>query len=307
LSIDSKIRPDEGLLEYLEKNFDHFTPTQKILVNYLTTNIDEAAFLTADEIAGKISTVPSTITRFAKEIGFSGFPEIKNKLREILISKVNSIDQFNGQFEKAKRLKINDKKNAIQSSLSCDLLNLKKLIAMKNEANIKKFVDILSSARKKYIVSSRSSYSLGHFFFFQTNKILSGTMFQDNYDGGMFDVIKELSSEDVVVAISFPRYTKSTFDFAYLANEKGASVLSITDSRLSPLYNLSAVSLLCPCESPSSFHSYVAVLALINAILGELFYRHYDPAIQNLKEEESINQHLKLHTKGKHTKLSFKI
>jgi len=307
LSINLKIRPNEELLEYFEKNFDHFTPTQKILVNYITTNLDEVAFLTADEISNKIHTVPSTITRFAKEIGLNGFPEIKDRLKKILFKKINSIDHYNGQFEKAKLLKINDKNDAIQNSLSYDFSNLEKLSLAKNEEHIYKFVSVLSSARKKCIVSSRSSYSLGHFLFFQTNKILPGTVFQNNYDGGMFDALREMNSEDVVVAISFPRYAKSTFDFAYFAHTKGARIISITDSRISPLYSLSAVSLLCPCESTSSFHSYVAPLALINAILSELFYRHYTSAIQNLKEEESINEHLKLHKKDKHTKSFFNI
>jgi len=299
LSISVKIRSGEKLIKYFEKNFDNFTPTQKVLANYLTTNIDEAVFLTADEISDKINTVPSTITRFAKEIGLSGFPEMKNKLREILVNKVNSIDQFKGKYERAKLLKINSTNDAIHSSFSYDLSNLEKLSMTKNEANIKKLAHVLLSARRKYIVSSRTSYALGHFFFYELKKIISDVFFQSNFDGGMFDALKELDSNDIVIAISFPRYVKTTYDFTIMAKKRGSKIISITDSRLSPLYALSEFSFLCPCESPSYSQSYVASFALVNAILCYLFYCNYDLSIKNLEKEELIinkleNMHKKL-------------
>lgn len=286
----TKTPQTDTLIDYLESHFDQFTPTQKSLANYLLENLNEAAFLTADEMAGKIDTTPSTVVRFAQEIGFSGFPDLQNSLRKKLIARVRTT----GQFQKAKQLRIDDEKDAIPLSLMKDLTNLNKLYEMKNEPKIKEFADIFASGKKKYIIASRSLYSLGHFFFFQTKKILSEVFFLTNYDGGIFDITRELCPTDVLVALSFPRYNSTTIDFARNAHEKGAQIISITDSRVSPLYKISKVCLFCPYESSAFFTSTVAPLALLNAIVSDLFYRDYDSAMKNLEKEESILMRLNI-------------
>lgn len=279
-----KIEKNDSLIEYLEFHFDQFTPTQKSLVHFLLENLNEAAFLTADEMAGKIDTTPSTVVRFAQEIGFKGFPDLQNSLREILMTRVGAI----GQFQQAKQFKIHDEKDVISSSLMKDLTNLNQLCEMNNEYQIREFADVFASGKNRYIIASRSLYSLGHFFFFQVKKIFSEVFFLTNFDGGIFDTIRELNPDDVLVALSFPRYNSTTIDFAHNAREKGTRIISITDSRVSPLEKISTLCLYCPYESSAFFTSTIAPLALLNAIISELFYRDYNAAMKNLEKEESI-------------------
>jgi len=284
MTIGSKIERDKNLIDYLETNFEKFTPTQKRLANYLISHTDEASFLTADEMAVEIDTTSSTVVRFAKEIGYSGYPDLQKDLQKLIIKKVNAI----GQLEKAKQFRFPEKETVINLSLMKDLANLHKLIEMKNEENIKKFVDVIISSRKKYLIAGRSSYSLGHHFFFETKKIIPGVFLLSDFDGGIFDVLRELSSEDVVVAISFPRFAKLTIDFAEYTEKKGIKVIAITDSKTSPLFKVSEVCLFCPYEGSIFLHSNVAAMALINVIISEIFSRNYNLAIQNLEKEESI-------------------
>lgn len=282
--MDSKVRPDKSLIEYLETNFEKFTPTQKALANYLLSSTDEAPFLTADEMAAKINTTSSTVVRFAKEIGYNGYPDLQKDLQKLIIKKINAI----GQLEQAKQFKLPEKETVINLSLMKSLANLNKLIEMKNEENIRKFVDVIISSRKKYVIASRSAFSLGHFFFFETKKIISDVFLLNDFDGGIFDVLRELSSEDVIVVFSFPRFAKLTIDFAQYAERKGVKIIAITDNRTSPLFKLSKVCLFCPHEGAIFHKSHVAAMALINAIISEIFSRNHDLAIQNLEKEESI-------------------
>ena len=113
----------------------------------------------------------------------------------------------------------------------------------------------MCTSKKKYIIAARALHSLGHFLAFQIRKILDNVIFQTNIDGGMFDVIREIDRKDVVVALSFPRYNRSTIDFAKYAKEQKAKIISITDSKISPIYKLSDVSLFCPYESSAFFTS----------------------------------------------------
>jgi len=282
--VNSSTRPGKNIIEYLETNFEKFTPTQKRLANYLISNADEASFLTADEMAAKINTTPSTIVRFAKEIGYNGYPDLQKDLQKLIIKKITAI----GQLEKAKQFKLPQEETPVNLSLMKDLANLHKLINIRDEENIKKFVDIIISSRKKYIIANRSAFSLGHFFFFEIKKIISDVFLLSDFDGGIFDVLRELTPEDVTVAISFPRFSKSTIDFAKYATKKGAKVVSITDSKTSPLFKLSKVCLFSPYEGVTFHMSNVAPMALINAIISEIFNRYYDLTVKNLEKEESI-------------------
>ena len=284
------------LIGYLESIIDSLTPTQKVLANYLIGNLTEAAFLSTDEMAQKVDTTPSTVVRFAKEIGFRGFPDLQNCLRQLLIKKVNTM----GQFQHAKKVKVKGESEALNASLIKDIESLNKLNDMRSDTDIIEFVKILSDSKKKYIIASRSIFSIGHFFYFQARKILPGVIFLNNYDCGIFDFIRDLQQDDVVVALSFPRYNHTTIEFSKFAREKGVKVICITDSRISPLFKISEISLFCPHESSSFFTSHVASMALVNGIISELFAQNYNSAIKNLEIEESLLLKLNiLGTKGR--------
>jgi len=279
-----EIKPKESLMSFLEDNFEKFTPTQKRLANYLLSNKYEASFLTADEMAAEIGTAPSTIVRFAKDIGYGGYPGLQKHLRKLLIKKINNI----GQLEKAKKFKPPEKETVISLSLVKSLANLHKLIEMQNEKDIKKFASLLISSHKKYIIASRSAFSLGHFFFFQTRKIIPGVFLLNNFDNGIYDTMREIDKEDVIVAISFPRYAKLTMSFAEYFHKRGTKILSITHNKTSPLFKVSEVSLFCPYEGPTFHNSNVAAMALLEAIISEIFNRVRNSSIQLLEREESI-------------------
>ena len=252
MAIHTKTAPHDGLTRYLVANFDQFTPTQRALANYLLANLDEASFLTADEMAAKINTTSSTVVRFAKEIGYGGYPELQKDLRKLMMTKVNSI----GPLEQAKQFKVPNEQDVIEFSLARDLANLNRLIEIKEHEAVRKFVDLFASSRRKYIVALRSLFSVGHFLFFQARKILPDVFFLSNFDGGIYDVIRELTHEDLVIALSFPRYCTPTVEFAQLADAKGARIAAITDSKISPLFKLSKVCLFSPHDSPSFFTSH---------------------------------------------------
>jgi len=279
------MRTQKDIINILEKNFNKFTPTQKNLANYILSNKDEASFLTTDEMASKIKTTPSTIVRFAKEIGYSGYPELQKDLQVLVMNKISGV----GQLEKAKRYKLPGRENEIiNSSLLKDKENINELIENFNTEEVKKFVEIIISSRKKCIIANRTSFSLGHYLFFELKKIISEVHLQNNFDGGIFDILSELNFEDVAIIISFPRFSKLTIGFTKYAHKRGVKILSITNNRTSPLYNLSEVCLFCPFEGVTFLHSHIAPMALINVIINEIFYQTHDSAIEKLKQDEEI-------------------
>ena len=215
--MNKKIESYKNLIEYLEINFETFTHTQKDLTNYLLSNINDVAFLTADEIAEKVNTTSSSVVRFAKQIGYRGYPELQKDLQNLIIDKISVVEEL----ETNKKFNFSKEETTINLSLKKDLSNLNSLIKEINENSIKKVVNIIISSRKKYVIANRSALSLGHFFFFQLKKMVSDVFLLSNFDDGIFDILRELNSEDVILAISFPRFTKLTINFAQYAKKGG--------------------------------------------------------------------------------------
>lgn len=288
--MNKKIKSYKNLIEYLEIKFETFTNTQKDLTNYLISNINDVAFFTADKIAEKVNSTPSSVIRFAKRIGYRGYPELQKDLQNLIIDKISVVEELetNKKFDSSKA------ETTIKLSLKKDFSNLNNLIKEINENSIKKFVNIIISSQKKYIIANRSALSLGHFFFFQLKKMVSGVFLLSNFDDGIFDMLRELNSEDVILAISFPRFTKLTINFAQYAKKRGVKLISITDKKTSPLHKISDICLFCPYESSAFFNSNVAAMALINAILSEMFNQKHNSTISNLKKEAVIRLKLDL-------------
>lgn len=269
---------------YIEENYKKFTPTQKNISNYIISNLYDIAFLNADELASRVNTTASSVVRFAKEIGFYGFPEFQKKIQEYVLNKIDSI----GQLERARIFKHKDSESIISTSLLKDISNLNHLIELTNEENVKEFAKIIISSEKKFIIANRSSFPIGYFLYFELKKILENCYFISDIDGCFFDSLRVLSKNDLVIAIGFPRYATKTIKFVEYSKKKNITVLSITDSKISPLYDISDLCLFCPLEVTTFFSSKVAPLALVNAIICEIFSQNYNRSVHNLEDEDQI-------------------
>jgi DNA-binding MurR/RpiR family transcriptional regulator len=163
------------------------------------------------------------------------------------------------------------------------------MLEKSNELNIEQFSKAICSARKKVIVANRSSFSVGHFLYFELKKIIPDVMFLSDYDHGYYDIFEDLDENDVVIAICVPRYTSITVDFAQYAAEQAIKVISITDSRFSPLFSLSSICLFAVNTQSTTFHnSNVILMALADAIIAYVFDQNREIAIQRLEREEKI-------------------
>ena len=278
------IKDTINIVDYLEYHFEDFTPTQKRIADFVLSNFQEVLFLTADELSSKIDTTSSSVVRFAKEIGFSGYPDFRKSLRNLISNQLN----ITGQSEKAKQYKPLDEENIIDISITSEINSINQLLKMKDNKKIEEFIELILKSRNKYVVALRTSYSLGHLLYFKIRKIVPNVFVMNNFDQGIYDTLININSEDLLLAISFPRYTNLTIDLARYAKDKGAKVISITNGRISPLYKISDVCLFCPYKGFTFYNSNVAAMAMINAIIGRIFNMYYQCAIDNLKEEDKI-------------------
>ena len=246
----------------IESNMSTFSKGQKRIANYILQNSDKAAFMTASKL-GKLSGVSeSTVVRFASELGYDGYPSMQRALQEMIRSRLTSTqriqaadDQFGGQ-------------DVLTAVIQSDMDKLRMVSDEADRTEFSKAVDVILGARHIYILWTRSSYFVAGYLNFYLH-LLTGnvTLVQSNAAGEIFEQLLRIGPGDVMIAISFPRYSKVTMNTVKFAQDRGATIVAVTDNELSPVYQMADAALLAPSEMISFVDSMVAPLSLINALL----------------------------------------
>ncbi len=259
----------------LNSRYDKMSKGQKRIADYLFTNYQQASFMTASSLGHTVGVSESTVVRFATEFGFDGYPDFQDNLREIMKMRLTSVERI----EVANRQMGND--DVYEKVLSFDIERIRATIENGNREAFAGAVDAIVSARKIYIVASRSAAALAEFLKYYFSIIFEDVKLLNNL--GTSDLLQQLfriDERDLVIGISFPRYSKQTTIAMNYAYDSHASVIAITDSILSPIAEHASHVLLAGSDMVSFVDSLVAPLSLINALIVAV----------SLKKEKEINR-----------------
>ncbi len=288
--------PENKLVFFLHSNYDRFTPSQKRIARYITQNFDECTFHTIDELAKRCGVNPSTLLRFCRDIGFSGYPQFQKALQKNLMDRLNYAEHSD-YLSRPMLAILNEKGNsepavkALQAEIKC----IKELAANLDIERIQKFSKHIIKARRRYCLASKGSFGVGHILYYRLKNIISDTFFLTDSDGGMYDNLIDIKPDDVLIAINGPRYTSRTVKYAqYVYEKKLCPILSITDCQESPLYMISEVSLFYPSASYSFLRSNIGRLALITCILAEVSSHDVESNIKRLESYEEVFDYFNL-------------
>ena len=260
-----------------------FSKSQKIISEYILNNYDKAAYMTASKLGSAVNVSESTVVRYAIELGYDGYPEFQHSLQEIVRAKLNSFQRM----EITNNL-IGDG-DVLSKVLLSDIDKIKRTIEDIDHEAFCAAVDSIVSAKHIYIVGLGSSsvlaQSLNHSLgmIFDDVKYVMATSITEIYEQ-----LISISEGDVLVAISFPRYSKKVINAVTFAKKSGADVIALTDSAQSPIAS-SADQLLCARSDMASFaDSLVAPLSVINALVVAVSRKKQDELTVRLRQLEQI-------------------
>ena len=267
----------------IDLNNKKLSKGHKKLVQYISTNYDKAAFMTASKLGEKVGVSESTVVRFATEMGFKGYPELQKELQQMIKSKLTAVQRM----EVSSNLIGED--NAIKKVLNGDIELIRDTLEIVSDAEFKNAVDMINNARKIYILGVRSSSALASFLYFYLNLVFENVVLIDTSSGSeMFEQMFRINEDDVCVAISFPRYSKQTINALRFISERGTNIISITDSAVSPIAEFSNALLVAKSDIVSVVDSLVAPLSLINALIVALTFSRREEVYNNFNELEGI-------------------
>ncbi|MDZ4164462.1 MAG: MurR/RpiR family transcriptional regulator [Smithellaceae bacterium] len=261
------------------------TPSQSRAAQYIMDHYDEAIFLTAAKLARQVCVSEATIVRLAQVLGFQGYPEMQRMLREELQERLTTVTRL----EKSVRNIRNDG-DVLTKVMQEDIRNLSQTLQEISLDTFRQAVADMKSARKIYVVGMRGAHAPAlvlslYLRFLKKN----ATAVIPGY-GDVWNTLHGMGSEDLVIGISFPRYTKLTIDVLEYAHEQGARVGAITDSSFSPLARNADWVLPVYSRLDSFIESFSAAMSLVNALLTALSVQDPEETMKALKERETLWQ-----------------
>lgn len=253
------------LLNRINSKYSKMSKGQKLLATYITDNYDKAVFLTAAKMGEVVGVSESTVVRFATSLGYKGYPEFQRALEEMVRNKLNSVQRMEVTYGRITQSKILD------TVLHSDSDKIKSTLEKIDHSAFEAAVDTILSAKHIYIIGIRSCASLANFLAFYMNLMFDNVrLLTTSSSSELFEQMVRINEEDVIIGISFPRYSMRTLKALEFANNRNAKVITLTDSVHSPMNLYSSCNLIADSDMASIVDSLVAPLSVINALIVAL-------------------------------------
>ena len=272
----------QDLMRTIQIKFPRLSKGQKLIAEYILKHYDKAAFMTAAKLGISVGVSESTVVRFANELGFSGYPKLQKSLQELIKNKLTTVQRIELS---------NDfitQENALKGVLKADMENIRATLEKINHKTFEDVVNSLFKAKKIYIIGLRSSSALAEFLGFYLNLILDNVKVVAYGVSDIFEQMLNVSEEDIVIGIGFPRYATRTIEALAFAKSRNADVVAITDSLLSPLAAKADYTLIAQSNMASFVDSLVAPLSVINALIIAVGLREKEKISNTFSTLENI-------------------
>lgn len=280
-------------MDRVNDRFNELSKRQKLIADYIINHYDKAAYMTASKLGETVGVSESTVVRFAVEIGYEGYPELQKAMQEMIRDKLTSVQRIDVAHDRI------DSEDILTSVLNQDIKLIKKTIEENNTDSFERSVDYILNARKIYIFAVKSSFALARFLGYYLELIFGNVkIIETTSKSEMYEQLFRTGENDVMIGISFPRYSSSTLEAMQFASQQGAKVIAITDSMTSPVTKISDCVLVAKSDMASVVDSLVAPLSLINALIVATVSRKRDDVTHTFRQLESIWDRYNIYVKN---------
>lgn len=272
-----------SVLSKIEEMYPRFSKSHKKIADYILENYEKAAFLTAAKLGEETGISVSTVVRFATHMGYQGYPEFQDALRETIKGKLTSTQRM----EVAGAEMTNEE--LLDSIMRRDMEMIKETRHIISRTDFNSAANAINNAKHIYIIGVRSAASLASFMYFYLRQVYPEVrLITTNSSSEMFEELFRVGPDDVCIVATFPRYSTTVYKMALYAHEKGGKIIAITDNTNSPIADIADYLLIAKSTMASFIDSLVAPLSLINALILAASGGKRDAARENFSELERV-------------------
>jgi DNA-binding MurR/RpiR family transcriptional regulator len=274
---------NRNLIHDIEAKFSSLSKGHKLVANFILDHYDKAAFITASKLGGTVGVSESTVIRFANQLGYEGYVDLQKELRELIKTKLTAAQRMEVAYDML------NGGDLLKVVLGSDIDKIKHTLENISHEEFEKVIQTILGSKKIYIVGFRSSGALAKFLGFYLNLILDNVVIvESNAVSEVFEQIFRISEEDVMIGISFPRYSQRTLKAVHYARSKGAQVVAFTDNIMSPLSKLAQSTIIARADMTSFVDSLVAPLSVINALIVGIAMHSKQEIVEKFEKLETM-------------------
>jgi DNA-binding MurR/RpiR family transcriptional regulator len=266
----------------IQEHFFEMSPKQKKIAEYISNNYDKAVFQTAKQLSREVGVSEATVVRFAVVLGYDGYPQLVKAMSEMVRDRITTVERLEFSLKTPQG-------SILKDVMEHDIANIKLTLEELDLPSFLEAVKSMTRAKHIYIVAQRSAASLGTFLHFYLQILLKNSRLITKADT-LFEDLASVGPDDLVIGISFRRYTRQTVEGMSFCREKGARTIAITDDHTSALVQHSSIVLLAKRDMSTFIDSFVAPLSLINALIVAVGTERPKHTRQTLAEFEAIWQ-----------------
>lgn len=271
------------LIQRIKFSQPRMSKGQRLIANYIINHYEKVVYLTAAKLGQIVGVSESTVVRFATELGYDGYPKFQAALVELVKSKLTAIQRI-----EVTRNRI-DKNHVLKSVLQIDEEKIKNTCTNIDEESFNLSIETILAAKTIYILGVRSCAGIATFLYFYLNIMFENVkLINTNSISEIFETIHRIDKDDVIIGISFPRYSKRVYKSLEFAKLNNAKIIGITDSKSAPIAELANYCLVAKSEMVSFVDSLVAPLSIINAIIVALSLQIEDSLEKSLESLEKV-------------------
>ena len=271
------------LMSKIQSGMSEFSKGQRSIARYIIEHYDKAAFMTASKLGATVGVSESTVVRFATELGYGEYPHLQKALQEMIRNKLTAVQRMEVTNDRM------GNRDVLRAVLNSDIEKIRLTLDELDQETFNTVVEEILNAKHIYILGVRSSYALSSFIGLYFNLMFDNVRLVHTTSASeAFEQILRVGEGDVVLGISFPRYSRRTLQALEYARDSGATVIALTDSRLSPLSQTAHYTLIAKSDMASFVDSLVAPLSVINALIVALGMRKQQEVSDIFNKLETI-------------------
>ena len=275
---------NRDLISIIKSNFHKFSKGQKLIAQFIIDHYDKAAFMTAAKIGETVDVSESTVVRFASTIGYSGFPELQKALQVLIKNKLTTVQRIGLDDDV-----INDKVKLHKKILKNEMNNMRYLFEHFDIEALDKATELILKAKRVFVLGLRTSSTLSNYLGFYLDVILDDVKVLNNSGvNSLYEELIRIKENDLLIVISYPRYSKTTIEAARFIKEHKAKLVAITDTEESPVYSLADASLLAKSNIVSFVDSLVVPLTVINNLIINISLREKEDIVEYYNTLEKL-------------------
>ena len=262
-------------------NLSRLSKSHRRIAEYILQHYDKAVFMTAAKLGEMVNVSESTVVRFAVALGYEGYPELQQALQELVRHRLTATQRFEMSSDISQE-------EVLSTVLKADMQNIRSTIDGIDNAAFLRAVQVISGARRIYILGLRSAAPLAQFAGYYLHYIFDDVRVVAAGSTDVFEAISRIEASDVLLGISFPRYSSRTIEAMSFARSRHAQVIGLTDGPMSPLHEVADICLSMRTDMASFVDSMAAPMSVINALIVALGIQNREALNARFKQLEEV-------------------